>query len=71
VALKLSNKYINVDAKLQVNISGQARLRILNELSSASRLVFQQAQQEVFILMQTGTSILMRATIVYISKYVW
>mmetsp|Transcript_23536 Transcript_23536/g.39976 ORF Transcript_23536/g.39976 Transcript_23536/m.39976 type:complete len:965 (-) Transcript_23536:251-3145(-) len=55
VAVKLSRKYIVDDAKLQVNISGKVRLRILSELPTAGRLVFQQAQEEVFMLMQAGT----------------
>lgn len=56
VAAKLSKKYIDEDAKLQINISGKVRTRILGDLSTAGRLIFQQAQDEVFTLMQSGVA---------------
>lgn len=55
MALKLCRKYIDDDSKMQVNISGEVRTRVLGELSVApGRLVFEQAQEEVFVLMQAG-----------------
>lgn len=55
IALKLCEKYINEESTLQVNISGKVRTKIQSLAPRAGRLVFEEAQEEVFALMEKGT----------------
>lgn len=54
MAAKMNRKYIAESSQMQVNISGRVRANIQDQMPTAGRLIFQEAQDEVFKLMKSG-----------------